>query len=152
MALIFVGYSGSDGMSIALSVTGCLRKHKLKALLASPKFSRSATYLESEEQILRKARECDAAIMICTKKAYYSQKFQDEVNTLVYDAKIPVIALVQKGSPVMSVLKLRYRIKFVQGRHRRTCKEIIRVLRLKMRYGSAYLVPEGRELPVVRTA
>ena len=148
---VFVGYSGPTGMSIAVGVMRCLRGHKMRPVVAIPSLRDSIVFLESEEEILKSALKCDAAVMICTKKAYYSRKFRDEAETLVCDSKIPVIALVQRGSPVMRILKRRHRIKFDKGRYRRTCKELATVLRDKVRLSRAHAVPEAAPLPLVRT-
>jgi hypothetical protein len=78
--------------------------------------------LESEEAIMGRAVVCKAAVMICNKRKY-SKKFMDEVETLVYDTKNPVIVLVQNRCFLPLVLRRRRRVTFVKGRHLDSCGE-----------------------------
>ncbi len=139
---IFVGYGGPNGERIAFDVAKCLRMHRLRPFVVIPGVRGSEEYLDSEEKVLRRIRtSCDGAIMVCTRGAYTSKKFQDEANTANYRTDIPVIALVLKGSPILDMLSGRHRIKFETNRHNKKCDEIVRVL-------TPALMDESRELPI----
>lgn len=110
--------------------------------------TRGEIQVNSERDIFREERHCDAVVVINT-KGRASRKFSEEVELAKYKFKQPVVALIQRGSrPSLLFAVGTTRMRFVRWSSSRTCRELVSVVRkqLELSRPAAY-VPSGRALP-----
>lgn len=127
----FIGYGGETGQRIAEDLCGCLPLYGVYALAITPNIRDAAPYLESEEYILRLLAygDFDAAIMVCTHRAFRSTRFRDEAEKAIYDLKMPTIAFVPRRSPVLEILKRRTMVRFERSNHLIECEKLANTLK-----------------------
>lgn len=126
---VFIGYGGREGQEIAQDMCQLFRSRGLNAFAVTPEIEDSIPFLESEERILAYLSQFKVAVMICTRGAIHSSRFRDETEKLVYDLKIPTVAFVMRGAPVLNTLQLRTRVHFTKNHHRSAYGNLIRIIR-----------------------
>jgi len=128
---VFIGYSGPKGKTIAMEMIGCLEANEFKAAVPIPGRPEFEAILEDENKIMDRALLCQASVMVCNRRKY-SPKFFLEIQFLLDNSPNPLISLVQNGSYVPPVLSVKRRVKFQQGEHLESCRELVDVLNAKM--------------------
>jgi hypothetical protein len=141
-AKVFIGYGGHKGQEIAQDMCRWFRKRGLNAFTVAPAIRDSIPFLESEERILQTLSEFDAAVMICTPGAVGSSRFRDETEKLVYNLELPTIAFVMDGAPVLNILQLRTRVRFIKNCHRKAYRELFHMVSNLLSQGHVVSIPD----------